>query len=88
MEVCEQRDCWFGDSRGEKYFSTSHPFLILQKRMCVDADFLCPLNQTTHVSGVCDGGAVDAGVSGGEFSRMSEEQRPYGSSNQVRLCYF
>lgn len=38
------------------------------------------------VSGLCDGGAVDAGVSGGEFSRVSEKQRPNGSSNQVSLC--
>lgn len=46
------------------------------------------IQQHTCVSGLCDGGAADGGVSGGKSSRMSEKQRPYGSSNQVGLCSF
>lgn len=34
-------------------------------------------------SGLCDGGTVNAGISGGESCRMSEKHRPNGSSNQV-----
>ena len=44
------------------------------------------LNIQLRVSGLCDGGAVDAGVGGGESGRMSEKQRPNGSSNQVGHC--
>lgn len=46
------------------------------------------LNIHLCVSGLCDGGAFDTGVGGGESSRMSEKQRSYGSSNQVGCCSF
>lgn len=39
------------------------------------------------VSGLCDGGAVNSGVSSGESSRVSEKQWPYGSSYQVSLLW-
>ena len=47
-ETAKVRDCWFGDSRGEKYFSTAHLFFTLQKRMYVKADF-CALWIKPHV---------------------------------------
>lgn len=44
---------------------------------------VCVITQLMCVSGLCDGGAVDAGVRGGKPCRMSKKQRPYGSSDQV-----
>lgn len=47
---------------------------------------MCVVQQHMCVSGLCDGSAADAGVSGSESSRMSEKQWPHGSSDQVDLC--
>lgn len=46
--------------------------------------FVIDLNYI-HISvlGLCDGGAADSGVGGGESRRMFKKQRPYGSTNQV-----
>lgn len=45
----------------------------------------CKLQPPMYFQGLCDGSVADAGVSGGESSRMSEKQRPYGSTHQVHF---
>lgn len=57
-----------------------------RERKCSCGLHIFNLKMRMCVSGLCDGGAVNTGVSSGESSRMSEKHRPYGCSDQVYFC--